>query len=241
MIDITKNIQLFNGDCLEVMTEIPNESVDLLLTDPPYGMNYRSSRRTDKHKKIELDTSIDWFPKFIKEIFRVMKNNSHIYIFCNDYAISHFRDDIENIGFKNKRTLVWVKNNHTSGDLYGDYGNKTEFILYAHKGRRLLNGKRDTNVLNFNRVNTNLHPTAKPVNLCAYLINKSSVRNDLVVDCFMGSGTTGVACKQLGRRFIGIELDKHYCEIAQERIKNTTIDLERESQTESKTNKEEKR
>lgn len=77
-----------------------------------------------------------------------------------------------------------------------------------------------------------------PISLLNVLIHELSNKNDLVLDCFMGSGTTGVACKQLGRKFIGIELDKGYCEIAQERIKNTVINLERESQTESKTNKE---
>ena len=150
-----------------------------------------------------------------------MGENTHTYVFCNEYAISHFRGWLEEAGFKNKRTLVWVKNNHTSGDLLGDYANKTEFILYAQKGRRLLNGRRDTNVLEYSKVNTDRHPTEKPESLCTFLIEKSSNENDTVLDPFMGSGTTGVACKNLNRNFIGIELDPEYFKIAKERIDNT--------------------
>jgi len=117
------------------MKDIPDKSVDCIITDPPYGMKYQSARRiaTPQFKKIENDNNIDWFPEFIKECYRILKDNSHIYIFCNDYNISKFRDLQEQAGFKNKRTLVWVKNNHTSGDLLGDYANKTEFINYAQK------------------------------------------------------------------------------------------------------------
>lgn len=211
--------QIICGDCLEVMKEIPDKSVDLVVTDPPYGMNYQSSWRTNKHEKILLDNSIEWFEVFAKEVFRILKDNTHIYIFCNDYAISYFRTWLNEAGFNNKRVLVWVKNNHTAGDLYGDYANKTEFILYSQKGRRLLNGNRDTNVLNFARVNTDKHPTAKPEKLCSYLIEKSSQENDIILDPFLGSGTTAVACLELNRHFIGIELSSEYCEIAKKRIR----------------------
>lgn len=212
--------RVIQGDCLEVMKDIPDKSVDCIITDPPYGMNYQSSRRTatEKFKKIENDNNIDWFPEFIKECYRVLKDNSHIYIFCNDYNISKFRDLQESVGFKNKRTLVWVKNNHTSGDLLGDYANKTEFINYAQKGRRLLNGGRDTNVLNFSRVSKLEHPTQKPVDLNEYLIRKSTNENDTILDPFAGSGTTGVACKNLNRNYILIEISPEYIEIINKRL-----------------------
>lgn len=208
------------GDCLQVMKDIPDKSVDCIITDPPYGMKYQSARRTatPQFKKIENDNNIDWFPEFIKECYRVLKDNSHIYIFCNDYNISKFRDLQEQAGFKNKRTLVWVKNNHTSGDLFGDYANKTEFINYAQKGRRLLNGGRDTNVLNFNRVSKLEHPTQKPIDLNEYLIKKSTNENDIILDPFAGSGTTGVACKNLNRNYILIEKEPEYIDIINKRL-----------------------
>lgn len=215
--------KIIQGDCLEVTKTFPSESFKLCLTDPPYGMNYQSYRRTDKHEKIALDDSIEWFRDFAKELYRVMADNTHTYVFCNEYALSHFRDWMEEAGFTNKRTLVWVKNNHTSGDLEGDYGNKTEFILYAQKGRRELNGHRDTNVLNFARVNTDNHPTEKPVDLCRYLIQKSSTDGDTIFDPFMGSGTTLIAAKMEGRDATGIELSEKYCQVARKRLEQDTL------------------
>lgn len=209
---------IIQGDCLVVMEGINDNSIDLILTDPPYGMNYQSFHRADKFDKIYNDNQIDWFSKFIKESYRVLKDNTHIYIFCNDYAISQFRALMEGAGFKIKRTLVWVKNNHTAGDLEGDYANKTEFIIFAHKGRRKLNGGRDTNVLFFDRVAELKHPAEKPVKLCKYLIEKSTERGDIVLDPFAGSGTTARASKDLGRAYIGVELIPRYVKIANERL-----------------------
>lgn len=213
------------GDSFLLMKEIPADSYDLCISDPPYGMAYQSSRRTDKHEKIASDDSIEWFRDFAKDLYRVMKDNTHTYIFCNEYALSHFRDWLEEAGFTNKRTLVWVKNNHTSGDLEGDYGNKTEFILYAQKGRRELNGHRDTNVLSFPRANTDNHPTEKPVDLIRYLITKSSQKGEMVFDPFLGGGTTLVAAKQEGLNGVGIELSEKYCEIARQRLSQNNLPL----------------
>lgn len=215
--------QIICGDSLEIMKKLPDKCIDLVLTDPPYGMAYQSSRRTDKHEKIALDDNIDWFPSFANEIYRILKDDTHVYIFCNEYAISHFRDSLESAGFVNKRTLVWVKNNHTSGDLEGDYANKTEFVLYAHKGRRLLEGGRDTNVLNFSRVSSDNHPTEKPVDLCSYLLQKSTQPSEIVFDPFLGSGTTAVASKQSKRNYIGIELSQKYVDVANERLKQDSL------------------
>lgn len=215
--------KIIQGDCLEIMKQMPDKCVDLILTDPPYGMNYQSSRRIDRHEKIEQDNNTDWFKPFAIQSFRLLREDTHIYIFCNEYAISHFRDWLEEVGFTNKRTLVWVKNNHTSGDLEGDYANKTEYILYAHKGRRILKGARETNVIEENRVNTDMHPTEKPLNLMQFFIEKSSEEDEIVFDPFLGSGTTAVAAKQLGRKYIGIELSEKYCEIARERLKQEQL------------------
>ena len=116
--------------------------------------------------------------------------------------------------------MIWIKNNWRAGDLKGAYAKQTEFILFANKGRHLLNGARDTDTLYYNRVvgNMQLHQNQKPVDLLAFLINKSSKPNDTILDCFMGSGSTGVACLETNRNFIGIELEPKYYEIAKKRI-----------------------
>lgn len=215
--------QVWQGDCLDLMREMPDKCVDLVVTDPPYGMSYQSSRRTEQFAKIEQDDDLLWFIDFIKELYRVQKDNSHTYIFCNDYSLGFFREHAELNDFTVKRTLVWVKNNHTSGDLEGDFGNKTEFVLFLHKGRKKLNGNRETNVLNFDRVSILKHPTEKPKDLIGYLIGKSSNENDLIFDPFMGSWTTARACMDLGRNFIGAELSPEYCEIGRQRLRQQVL------------------
>ena len=141
-------------------------------------------------------------------------------MFCNANHIGYFKQQIEQ-HFKLKNILIWIKNNWSAGDLKGAYAKQTEFILFASKGRHLLNGARDTDILYYDRVvgNMQLHQNQKPVDLLTFLINKSSKPKDTILDCFMGSGTTGVACLETNRNFIGIELDENYYNIAKERCK----------------------
>jgi len=214
--------KLIQGDCLEVMKDIPDKSVDLVLTDSPYGMSFQSNHRKEKYNKIKNDINLDWLPKLSKELFRVSKDNSHAYIFCSFHNIDIFKQEFEKY-FKLKNILIWEKNNTSMGDLYGDYAPKYEMILYLHKGRKLLNGGRDANIINFKRSGNKHHPTEKPVDMFEYLIGKSTKENDIVLDPFIGSGTTGIACKNLNRQFIGIELDADYCKIAQARIGDIEI------------------
>ena len=107
------------------------------------------------------------------------------------------------------------------GDLKGDFAPKTEFILFMQKGRCLIRGKRDCNVLQYARTGNELHPTQKPVDMLEFLISKFSDESMVICDPFMGSGSTGVAAKNTNRKFIGIELDQNYFEIAKKRIQDS--------------------
>lgn len=111
-----------------------------------------------------------------------------------------------------------MKNNHGSGDLKASYAPKYEFILYGNKGRRCFEDKRYEDVLNFNKTRNAFHPTEKPTDLIEFLIKNSSKEGDFVLDSFMGSGTTGVACVNTNRKFIGIELDDTYFNVAKGRV-----------------------
>ncbi len=220
--------KIIHADCLDFMKTLPDKCIDLVLTDPPYGMAYQSSWRTDKHDLIAFDDgeNTEWVIPFLKESYRVLKDDTHIYIFCNDYLFSKFREWMPICGFTLKRTLVWIKNNHTSGDLEGDYGNKTEWCIFAHKGRRILNGERNTNVLNFSRVSdTDDHPTPKPVDMFAFLIEKSTNENEIVLDMFAGSCTTAVACSQINRKYICIEKEEQYVKVCNMRLDSMTKQL----------------
>ena len=216
-------IDLQQGDCLELMKDIPDESVDMVLTDPPYGIDFQSGRRANRYEKIKGDQNLDWLDDFIDEIFRVSKNNTAHYMFCSFHHIDIFKQAIEK-RFKVKNIITWVKNNASMRDLKGDFAPKTEFIIFFQKGRRLINGKRDSNVFVYNKTKNKLHPTQKPVDMTEYMLSKFSDEGDVILDPFMGSGTTGVACVNTGRNFIGMELDRNYFKIAEERINKSLND-----------------
>lgn len=220
-------IGLKQGDCVEVMKGMEDESIDLIVTDPPYLMRYKSSMRKDKNHdfctEIKNDNNREVIINSINEMHRVLKKNSAMYLFCNSNKVDVFKREVEKAGFNIKNIIVWVKNAHTAGDLKAAYGKKYEFIIYANKGRKFINGKRLPDVWKFNRVagKKQLHQNEKPLELIEQCVLKSSNKNDLILDAFMGSGTTGVACKNLNRRFIGIELEEKYFEIAKKRIEET--------------------
>lgn len=210
-------MKLMLGDCLERMKEIESGSVDMILTDPPYGMDFQSNYRKEKHSKIKGDKSLSWLDDFISEAYRVTAKDSAHYFFCSFHHIDKFKVAIER-KFKIKNCLVWEKNNTSMGDLRGDFAPKVEFIIFAHKGRQLIRGKRDPNIFKFSRTGNKNHPTEKPVDMMEYLIGKFSDKGQIILDPFMGSGTTGVAAVKLDREFIGIEMDDGYFDIAKKRI-----------------------
>lgn len=212
---------LMQGDCLERMKEIPDNSVDMILTDPPYGMDFQSNRRVakDKFSKIENDKNVDWLPELLQECHRSMADNSAIYCFCSWHKIDVFKQEIEKL-FKIKNIIVWVKNNHGSGDLKGAYAPKHEFVIYAHKGRSLFREKRIPDVMEYPKIHSSKlqHPTEKNTDMLELFVKNNSDEGQVILDPFMGSGSTGLACKNLNRKFIGIELDEGYFKIAQDRI-----------------------
>jgi len=221
---ITENVKLLCGDCLERMKEIPDKSVDLIVTDPPYLINYKTNHRKNKKHDfcsvIKNDNNFEMISIYIKECYRIMKDNSAMYMFCNCDKVDYFKQELEKAKFKIKNMIIWVKNNWTAGDLYAQFGKQYEIVFLVNKGRKKFNGKRITDVWNFDRVSGNkqVHQNQKPVELLMQCIEKHSDKNDVIFDGFMGSGTTGVACGNLNRKFIGIELDENYFEIAKNRI-----------------------
>lgn len=224
-------IDLKCDNCLEAMKSIKDESIDLIITDPPYLINYKTNyRKNKKHdfcSPIKGDNDYDLIHKYIEECYRIMKNNTAMYIFCNCNRVDFFKQELENAGFKIKNMIIWVKNNWTAGDLKAQFGKQYEIIFLANKGRCKFNGKRITDIWKFDRVSGNkqVHQNQKPVELIEQCIVKHSKENDIVFDGFMGVGTTGVACINTNRNFTGIELDKKYFEIAKERIENASFFL----------------
>lgn len=206
----------------EAIKFIPNESIDLVVTDPPYGMNYQSGYRKNKHKKIQNDDNLGWISLWVSELSRVCKKDSHIYVFCSWHNVDVFKKELGGV-FEVKNILIWEKNNTGMGDLKGDYAPKYEMIIFCSNGNKKLNGGRDSNILKTKRTNNENHPTEKPVNLISYLIEKSSIKGECVLDTFAGSFSTAVACKQMKRDFYCFEIEEHYCNTAKNRI-NSVIE-----------------
>lgn len=219
------NYKLYQGDCLEVMKDIEDGSVDLVVTDPPYLCDYsRHDNKSRFSKKIANDENTDKNEKMIrqyfKECYRIMKKDTAIYCFCNYKKIDFFKQELEKTGFNLKNIIVWDKQRNGMGDLKTTFGYSHEFILFASKGQPKIRGRRISDVWQFKRVSSKqqVHQNQKPTELLSLAITKSSDEGMIVFDGFMGSGSTGVACLNTNRNFIGIELDEGYFETAKERI-----------------------
>ena len=205
------------------MKNIPDKSIDLILTDSPYGFGYQSNMKKNKDLPMFYDRNTSWLNEWLYYANKILKDDGHLYMFAPVQKIDEFKQKIENF-FIIKNILVWDKNGFGMGDLYGQYAPSYEFIIFAVKEQgRKLNGKRERDILRFDKTKCKNHPTEKPVDLLKYLITKSTNENDIVLDSFMGSGSTGVACKNLNRDFIGIELDENYFNIAKERIERLGV------------------
>lgn len=211
--------EIYNCDCIEGMRELPADSVDVIVTDPPYGMDYQSHRRKERYGRIKGDKNLDFLDDSFREMKRVLKDDSAIYVFASWHNIDVFKEAFERY-FKLKNIIIWVKNSHGSGDLKGAYAPKYEMILFGHKGRSLLRGKRMEDVLQCDRVSgsKSVHATQKPTLLLKELIANSSDEGAIVLDPFLGSGSTAVAAVEVGRHYVGYELSEDYCEIAHHRI-----------------------
>lgn len=239
-LDTLRESILWNGDCLELMKNIPNKSIDMILCDLPYGTT-----------SCKWDVVIPFKPLW-EQYERIIKDNGAIILFGKQ----PFTTLLINSNLKHfKYSLVWKKDNHDNPLMAKKrFLNITEDICVFYKkqccynpqgiiridkvtkqGRGQSLAQQNTrkseyvqhytnypkNILDFKRDLPNIHPTQKPVSLLEYLIKTYTNENDLVLDNCMGSGSTGVACKHLNRKFIGIELDKKYFEIAKDRINKT--------------------
>ena len=209
MVKTMADSELIFGDCLEKLKAIPDGTIDAIITDPPYGLNYVSNRYKDgnPHGAIANDDKL-LLP--LEILMPKLKEGGALFSFYSQKKPLIY-DGIKNV-------LIWVKNNWSAGDLEGDFGNQYEPIAFIPKKGFKLRSYRLSNVIFAERQASQLHPTQKPIKVMEYLIEASTKEGDVVLDPFMGSGTTGVAALQMCRRFIGIELDKKYFDIAKKRI-----------------------
>lgn len=239
-------IELHNEDCLDVLASIGNNTVDLVVTDPPYKIISGGVRKTKSgddpsgifNRRHEDNKRTDWvnevrtgkmfknntikFGDWVSEVFRVLKDGTHCYVMVNDRNMQEMLNEGTKAGFKLVNILVWKKNNCTPNKYYMK---NSEFIILFRKGKaRSINNMGSKQVIEINNIIGNkIHPTEKPVELIEHLIGNSSNEGDLVLDPFLGGGSAAVASQNLNRRFIGIELDDKYFDIAKSRLKQEEI------------------
>lgn len=220
------NYKLYLGDCLKIMQEIKNKSIDLIITDPPYEISTAGAgiyKQTDKQYIKELNNMKDGFStEVLDELCRVMKK-INIYFFCSQKQIIPLLDYFVKKKKCNWNILSWHKTNPIPA-CGNKYLTDTEFILFFREKGVKVYGSFDTKrtwyatPLNQSDKKKYGHPTVKPLTILENLVVNSSQEGEVVLDCFMGSGSTGVACLNTNRNFIGIELDEGYFNIAQNRI-----------------------
>lgn len=222
-------IQVYNTDAIEWLKTLDNDSVDLIVSDPPYrvtqhghsGLGGIFKTKVGEDKKLngklfehnEVDVN-----DYAGELYRVLKPDSHCYIMTNDRNLQNFMNVFTNIGFNFCKLLIWDKQNKITNQYYM---NQVEYILFMYKGRnKQINNCGTSNLISVNNVKnkTHNHPTEKPVELMEILIKNSTNEDDLVLDPFVGVGSTPVACQNLKRNFIGCELDKVYYDTTMERL-----------------------
>lgn len=250
MVEIENN-KLYNGEYLKVVSEIQTESIDCIVSDPPYGVGFKEAEYID-----DKDFVLNEMPKWYKEWFRVLKPNGFMFLFVGVRNLHQWIQKGIDTGFTYKNIIATRSFNNGSIRGSSNFGFQFQPVLVFSKGNgHKLNeidfiptsdcwekDKRNKNPKPYTydypnwiktewafatakRANKSYHPNEKNVELIKFLIEVATNRDEIVFDSFMGSGSTGVACANADRKFIGIELNKEYFNIACERIYNATRQL----------------
>jgi site-specific DNA-methyltransferase (adenine-specific) len=206
---------LYLGDCMDILPTLGK--VDAVVTDPPYGVSWQSHRRNIKHDIILNDQTLDWLDCVFISIYDVLKMDSICVSFYGWPHVDRFMTAWKKAGFKPKSHLVWVKNNFGLG--WFTRGRHESAFLLA-KGTPVKPEIAISDVIYADGTGNIYHPTQKPVSLFEQILKGLTNNHQTILDPFMGSGTTGVACAKMGRKFIGIEREPSYFEIACKRIED---------------------
>ena len=223
---------IYNEDMRNTLNRIPDNSIDLIVTDPPYRTTSRGNAgnsggmlQKDINKKGQVfeNNNID-VKDWIYRLYRVLKNGGHCYIMTNHVNLQKYLNAADNAGFHFIKNLIWNKGNKIMGQYYMS---QYEYIIFLRKGEGVkINNCGTPDILQINNKKikkengNNYHDTEKPVELMKILIENSSKENEIVLDPFVGIGATVIAAKKTNRRYIGIDINKECCNITKKRVKN---------------------
>lgn len=225
-------IKLYNDDALDILKNIPSETIDLICTDVPYKITAKGgvSSMGGMYKKLstrkgKIFNFNDIKPKdYMSEFYRVLKDGTHCYVFINNLNLIEMLNEGIDVGFHFIKCLIWDKKQKICGTYYmGQF----EYICLFRKGKdRPINNCGTSDILSVpikklkDENGDNFHDTEKPTDLMKILIENSTDEGEIVLDPFMGIGSCGIASKILNRNFIGCEIDPRYFEIAKNRIEH---------------------
>lgn len=208
------------GDCTEVMAAMPPRSIDLIVTDPPYGARYRDR----SGRSVANDGDLAWLAPAFREAARVLKDDRFLVSFYGWHRADEFFAAWKQAGLYPVGHLVWTKG-------YGSNANGAGFLEYRHECAYLLAKRRPVcprlllpDVLPWEYTGNRRHPTEKPLSGIRPLIEAFSRPGDIVLDPFAGSGTTAAAAAEQDRRYIAIELEARYCTGARERLRGAKVE-----------------
>lgn len=218
-------------DCLDGMKDIPAESVDLVITDPPYGISRELNCKNQRlGTTAKLNFNFGAWDKFDTKWFEVAihKTKGWMATFCAKKDIGVFWGILEKNGFVAIDTLAWIKPDPLPLNAKSRFLNAWEAIVVGKRPGAHWGSNYFPNILKFQapKGKDRIHPTQKPLELIKKIIELTTKRHDIVLDPFIGSGTTALACKLLGRHFIGFETSQKFCKLAEKRINSTSESLE---------------
>ena len=226
--------KLINGDALKIMQDMIDKGVkvDAIITDPPYKLQRPGNTKTESlgtggwmgqagksTEVIGFNTDIN-FKNWLPLVYDLLNDNSYIFVMTNDFNLIDALNDFKDAGFHFTKLIIWKKPNKVVSPYFMQ---QKEYIIFGRKGgAKKLNLKGQSDVIETKHMPKieKKHNSQKPLELMEILVETSTNENQTILDPFMGSGTTGLACKNLNRNFVGIELDKKYFEIAKERIED---------------------
>lgn len=214
------NHRLLCGDSTneeDVARLMNGQKADMVFTDPPYGYSYQSNFQ----KNFSMLKNDDQILNFIPVLYKFMDNNSCVFLCGSHQTIDQWKQIVEKY-FTYKNLIVWKKNSWSMGDLDGSFAGQHELIIFAHKGRITINGERSRDIWEFDREPPKVHPTQKPIDLINFALEKTTKKEDKILDLFGGSGSTLIACEQTKRNCFMMELDEKYCDVIVKRWEDYT-------------------
>lgn len=239
--------QLYNGDCVDVMKNFNSKSVDCIITDPPYNLGlFMQNRNTNLIKMREnqfayagwdnvgFDTWKIQMLSFLQESSRVLKKNGALVVFMSVIKVESFVALAEQCGFYYKTTGIWHKTNPMPRNMNIHFVTSNEcWIYFINEGTsgtfnndgKLILDYIETSVTPLSERKYGKHPTQKPLSIMKYLVKLLTNKDEVVLDPFMGSGSTCVASAICGRKYLGIELNPEYYEIAKKRLREVSVEL----------------